>query len=283
MAFDPQFATNGRFYVYYTDVVGDIAVARYTASGDVATAGSRTSVINIPHPTHSNHNGGLAMFGPDGMLYLGTGDGGSGGDPPNNAQNIDVLLGKLLRIDVTNLPYTIPAGNPYAGATAGRDEIWALGLRNPWRYAFDPPAGTLYIADVGQGSWEEVNAVAAATAGLNYGWRIMEGNHCYNATLCNGGGLTIPVHEYSHASGNCSITGGFVYRGAAIPELVGHYLYADYCVGVLRSFRLSGNQAVDHRTWSIGNVGNVKSFGVDSTGEIYILSANGGVYRVVRQ
>lgn len=285
VAFDPAYATSGRFYVYYTDRNGDIAVARYTATptADVANAGSRTTVITIPHPVQSNHNGGLAMFGPDGMLYLGTGDGGSSGDPPNNAQNIDVLLGKLLRLDVTNLPYTIPAGNPYAGATPGRDEIWARGLRNPWRYAFDPPAGTLYIADVGQGEWEEINAVASTTAGLNYGWRIMEGNHCYNAAMCNGAGLTVPVLEYSHAGVNCSVTGGFVYRGAAIPELTGHYLYADFCAGILRSFRLASGQAVDQRTWSTDNVGMIKSFGLDAAGEIYILSTGGRVYRVVKQ
>lgn len=285
VAFDPAYATSGRFYVYYTDRNGDITVAQYTAApaADVANAGSRTTVITIPHPIQENHNGGLAMFGPDGMLYLGTGDGGSSGDPPNNAQNIDVLLGKLLRLDVTTLPYTIPAGNPYAGATPGRDEIWARGLRNPWRYAFDPPAGTLYIADVGQNEWEEVNAVASTSAGLNYGWRIMEGNHCYNAATCSGGGLTVPVLEYGHAGVNCSVTGGFVYRGTAIPELVGHYLYADFCAGVLRSFRLASGQAVDQRAWSIGDVGMIKSFGLDAAGEIYILSTGGRVYRVVKQ
>ncbi len=282
VAFDPQFATNGRFYVYHNDVNGDIAVARYTATGDVANAASRTTVITIPHPVQGNHNGGLAMFGPDGMLYLGTGDGGGGGDVPNNAQNINSLLGKLLRLDVRTLPYAIPAGNPFVGA-AGADEIWALGLRNPWRYAFDPPAGTLYIADVGQNLWEEVNAVTATNAGVNYGWRIMEGNHCFNATTCNGAGLTVPVLEYSHAAGNCSVTGGFVYRGTSIPELVGHYLYADFCVGVLRSFRLSAGQVLDQRTWSIGSVGNIKSFGLDAAGEIYILSTGGRVYRVVKQ
>ena len=285
VAFDPAYATNGRFYVYYNDLSGDIAVARYTATptSDVANAGSRTTVISIPHPVQGNHNGGLALFGPDGMLYLGTGDGGSAGDPPNNAQNIDVLLGKLLRIDVTNLPYTIPAGNPYAGATAGRDEIWARGLRNPWRYAFDPPGGTLYIADVGQGAWEEVNALLSTTAGVNYGWRIMEGNNCYPpGSMCNGVGLTTPVLEYSHANNNCSVTGGFVYRGTAIPELAGHYLYADFCVGILRSFRLSGGQALEQRTW-FGGVGMIKSFGLDAAGEIYILSNNGSVYRIVKQ
>ena len=182
------------------------------------------------------------MFGPDGMLYLGIGDGGGGGDPQNNGQNINTLLGKLLRIDVTNLPYTSPASNPFAGATSGRDEIWAYGLRNPWRYSFDAAANQLYIADVGQGAWEEVNAVATSAAGVNYGWRIMEGAHCYNAQTCNTTGLTQPVLEYDHSQG-CSITGGFVYRGAAIPELAGHYLYSDYCSGFLRSFRLSGSEA----------------------------------------
>jgi glucose/arabinose dehydrogenase len=281
MAFDPAYATNGRFYVYYTDLNGDIAVARYTATptADVANAGSRTTVISIPHPLQGNHNGGLALFGPDGMLYLATGDGGGGGEP---AQDINSLLGKMLRIDVSNLPYSIPAGNPYAGATTGADEIWARGLRNPWRYAFDPPGGTLYIADVGQNLWEEVNAVALTTPALNYGWRIMEGNHCYFTDPCNGVGLTTPVLEYAHAAGNCSVTGGFVYRGTAIPELTGHYLYADFCAGVLRSFRFSGGQVLDQRTWSVGSVGNIKSFGLDAAGEIYILTSS-RVYRIVKQ
>jgi glucose/arabinose dehydrogenase len=216
------------------------------------------------------------------MLYLGTGDGGGGGDPPNNGQNINTLLGKLLRIDVTTLPYTSPSTNPFAGATAGRDEIWAYGLRNPWRYAFDDEAGTLYIADVGQGSWEEVNTVSASAPGVNYGWRIMEGAHCYNATTCNMTGLTQPVHEYDH-SPECSITGGFVYRGSAIPALRGHYFYSDYCAGWLKSFRVTGSTATDHRDWEVGDIGNVLSFGVDAAGELYVLSANGRVYRVVEE
>ncbi|MGQ0712142.1 MAG: PQQ-dependent sugar dehydrogenase [Gemmatimonadaceae bacterium] len=286
VAFDPAYATNGRFYVYYTNTSGNISVARYTAppAGDVADANSRSEVITIPHPTYANHNGGLAMFGPDGMLYLGTGDGGSGGDPDNNGQNINSLLGKLLRLDVTSLPYTNPPDNPFAGATPGRDEIWAYGLRNPWRYAFDPPSEMLYIADVGQESWEEVNAVADADGGVNYGWRIMEGTHCYNAASCNGAGLTVPVYEYSHASG-CSITGGFVYRGAAIPELAGHYLFSDFCSGFLRSFRLSANTATEHRDWGIGFIGNTMSFGLDGAGELYMLfgGPNGRVFRVVKQ
>lgn len=284
LAFDPAYATNGRFYVYYVDTNGDIAVARYTvsANADVANPASRTPVLTISHPTQGNHNGGLAMFGPDGMLYLGTGDGGGGGDPQNNGQNVNTLLGKLLRIDVTNLPYTSPATNPFAGATAGRDEIWAYGLRNPWRYAFDPAGNQLYIADVGQGTWEEVNAVATAAAGVNYGWRIMEGAHCYNPATCNTAGLTQPVLEYDHNQG-CSITGGFVYRGIAIPELTGHYFYSDFCVGFLRSFRLSGGEAVDQTNWTVGDVGDILSFGRDAADEIYMLSASGRVYRIVKQ
>jgi glucose/arabinose dehydrogenase len=284
VAFDPAYATNGRFYVYYTDDRGDIAIARYTAAptADVANADSHTEVLTIAHPGQSNHNGGLAMFGPDGMLYLGTGDGGGGGDPQNNGQNTSSLLGKLLRIDVSSLPYTSPSTNPFAGATAGRDEIWAYGLRNPWRYAFDDEAGTLYIADVGQGSWEEVNTVSASLAGVNYGWRIMEGAHCYNASTCNMAGLTQPVHEYGHGD-ECSITGGFVYRGAAIPGIRGHYFYSDYCAGWLKSLRVNGASATDHRDWEVGDIGNVLSFGADAAGELYILSANGRAYRVVEE
>ncbi|MDQ4080709.1 MAG: PQQ-dependent sugar dehydrogenase [Gemmatimonadota bacterium] len=282
VAFDPAYATNGRFYVYYTDVRGDIAIGRYTATptADVANADSHTEVLTIPHPGQSNHNGGLAMFGPDGMLYLGTGDGGGGGDPQNNGQNINTLLGKLLRIDVTALPYTSPSTNPFAGTTVGRDEIWAYGLRNPWRYAFDEETGTLYIADVGQGSWEEVNTVSASLAGVNYGWRIMEGAHCYQASTCNMTRLTQPVHEYGHGD-ECSITGGFVYRGSAIPGVRGHYFYSDFCAGWLKSLRVTGATATDHRDWDVGDIGNVLSFGVDAAGELYILSANGRVYRVV--
>jgi glucose/arabinose dehydrogenase len=285
VAFDPAYATNGHFYVYYTDRTGNIAVDRFTAAppgADVANVSSRIQVLTIPHPVFGNHNGGLAMFGSDGMLYLATGDGGGGGDPDNNGQNINSLLGKMLRIDVSTVPYSIPPTNPFAGGTPGRDEIWAYGLRNPWRYAFDAATGMLYIADVGQGSWEEINAMPAATGGLNYGWRIMEGAHCYNAASCNAVGLTLPVHEYGHGEG-CSVTGGFVYRGTAIPELSGHYLYSDYCSGWLRSFRLSGTTATDHRQWSIGSIGNVLSFGQDASGELYMLSSNGRVYRVVKE
>ena len=287
LVFDPAYATNGRFYVYYTGALGDIFVDRFTVSSnpDVANTTS-VRVITIQHRSNSNHNGGLLLFGPDGMLYIGTGDGGGAGDEPNNAQNIQVLLGKILRLNVATLPYTIPAGNPFAGQ-AGADEIWAYGLRNPWRFAFDvPPDGTppqLYIADVGQDFWEEVNVANASAAGRNYGWRTMEGAHCYNPSSdCNQAGLTLPILEYYHSDG-CSITGGFVYRGAAIPEMRGHYFYSDYCDGWLRSFRLSGGAAVEQQDWPIGNIGSVLSFGVDAAGELYMLSSNGRVYRLAKQ
>jgi glucose/arabinose dehydrogenase len=287
LAFDPAYATNGRFYVYYTGALGDIFVDRFTVSGnpDVANTAS-DPVLTIQHRENSNHNGGLLLFGPDGMLYAGTGDGGGAGDVPNNAQNIDVLLGKILRLNVATLPYTIPAGNPFSGQP-GADEIWAYGLRNPWRFAFDAPSdGTppqLYIADVGQSAREEVDVADASAAGRNYGWHTMEGTQCYNPSSgCNQAGLTLPVLDYDHSQG-CSITGGFVYRGAAIPEIRGVYFYSDYCSGFLRSFRLSGGAAVDQRDWAFTNIGNVTSFGVDAAGELYVLSANGRVYRVVKQ
>jgi glucose/arabinose dehydrogenase len=287
LAFDPVYATNGRFYVYYTGAQGDIFVDRFTVSGnpDVANTAS-DPVLTIQHRENSNHNGGLLLFGPDGMLYAGTGDGGGAGDVPNNAQNIDVLLGKILRLNVATLPYTIPAGNPFSGQP-GADEIWAYGLRNPWRFAFDvPPDGTppqLYIADVGQNAREEVDVTDASAAGGNYGWHTMEGTQCYNPSSgCNQAGLTLPVLDYDHSQG-CSITGGFVYRGAAIPEIRGVYFYSDYCSGFLRSFRLSGGAAADQRDWAFTNIGNVTSFGVDAAGELYVLSASGRAYRVVKQ
>jgi glucose/arabinose dehydrogenase len=287
MVFDPAYATNGRFYVYYTGAQGDIFVDRFTVSSNPDVANTTSDrVITIQHRANSNHNGGLLLFGPDGLLYLGTGDGGGAGDVPNNAQNTEILLGKILRLNVATLPYTIPAGNPFANQ-AGADEIWAYGLRNPWRFAFDTPTDgaspKLYIADVGQGAREEVNVVDASAAGRNYGWRLMEGTGCFNPSSgCNQSGLTLPVVEYDHSQG-CSITGGFVYRGAAIPELEGHYFYSDYCSGWLRSFRWSGTAATDLRDWSIGSIGNVTSFGVDSVGELYLLSTNGRVYRLVKQ
>jgi glucose/arabinose dehydrogenase len=244
-----------------------------------------TPVITIPHPGASNHNGGLVTFGPDGMLYLGTGDGGGAGDPSGNAQNVNVLLGKLLRLDVRTLPYTIPPTNPFFGRTTGRQEIWAYGLRNPWRFAFDRGASpvTLYIADVGQGAWEEIDVMPSSAAGVNYGWNVQEGSHCYppSSTSCGlPGVLQTPAAEYDHSAGRCSITGGFVYRGSAIPEIRGQYFYSDYCAGFLASLSGSASAGFTMRTWSAPNVGNVLSFGEDSAGELYVLGV-GTVYRIV--
>lgn len=283
VAFHPQYATNGFFYVYFTGLSGEIRVERFSVSGDrnQASAASAKLILAIPHP-RNNHNGGLAMFGPDGMLYLGTGDGGGGGDPDGNGQNPATLLGKILRIDVSGGdPYAIPAGNPFAGRTDARAEIWALGLRNPWRFAFDPGALTLYVADVGQDQREEVNVVSAARGGVNYGWNVLEGTSCYAASTCTREGFELPVLEYGHDSGQCSITGGFVYRGSLMPELAGTYFYADYCAGWIRSFTYNGT-ATDKREWTIGSVGFITSFGEDSGRELYLTSSAGRVYKLVK-
>ncbi len=282
VAFHPSYATNGYFYVDYTDNNGDTRIERYTVGPDpdIADVASAKLILFITQP-YANHNGGLVMFGPDGMLYIGMGDGGSGGDPQNRAQNRDSLLGKLLRIDVDGGdPYVNPPNNPYAGTANGRGEIWAIGLRNPWRFAFDRPAGLLYIADVGQNLWEEVDVAPAGQGGLNYGWRIMEGLHCFNPSSCSGTGLVQPVVEYGHANG-CSITGGFVYRGTRAPSLVGQYFYSDYCSGWMRSFAYANGAVTGQTTWSLNvSLGNVLSFGEDSAGELYVLSGGGSVYRI---
>lgn len=288
MAFDPQYRQNGRFYLYYTDTNGDIAIDRMTVSGDANTADAASAVrlLTIPHPGANNHNGGQLAFGPDGMLYVGTGDGGGAGDPSGNGQNLDTLLGKILRLDVGGTGYAIPAGNPYAGQAGRRGEIWASGVRNPWRFSFDRTERLLYIADVGQGEREEVDIAPATQAGNNYGWRTMEGSACYNAASCDKTGLFIPQFEYQHGANGingCSITGGYVYRGAALPELAGQYLYSDYCKGYLKSFAFRNGTAGAVTTWDVGDVGNVLSFGEDAAGELYMLSANGRVYRIAKR
>ena len=282
VAFHPQYRTNGVFFVYFTGPSGEIRVERFTVSSnpDVANAGSAKVILTIPHP-RSNHNGGLALFGPDGMLFLGTGDGG-GGDPDLNGQNQTTLLGKILRIDVTHGdPYSIPPENPFFGRTDARPEIWALGLRNPWRFAFDSTDDNLYIADVGQDAIEEVNVVPLSRARVNYGWNVLEGSTCYNSSSCSRQGFQLPVLEYTHSNGQCSITGGFVYRGSALPEIAGAYFYADYCAGWVKSFRYTGS-VTDSRQWDVGSVGSITSFGEDASHELYLTSSNGRVYKFVR-
>jgi len=286
LAFHPAYASNGNFYVNYTDASGNTRIVRYTVSGDpnVADPASAQTVLGVDQP-YANHNGGQVAFGPDGMLYVGMGDGGSAGDPLEHGQNRATLLGAMLRLDVdAGSPYSIPADNPFVGVPGTAPEIWAFGLRNPWRFSFDRARGDLYIADVGQNAIEEISfQPAASTGGENYGWRVMEGSSCYSpSTGCDQTGLDLPVYEYDHDEG-CSVTGGFVYRGAANPTLSGRYFFADFCDGWIRSFRMDGGRAVDvvDHTEAFGQVPSVTSFGEDGHGELYVLSGTGIVYRVV--
>jgi len=283
MAFHPDYVTNGYVFVSYTDTLGTSKVVRYHATDpETVDAGSALEILSVDQP-YTNHNGGLVAFGPDGMLYVGLGDGGSGGDPLGNGQNKGTLLGTILRLDVDGAtPYAIPADNPFVGEAGSRGEIWAYGLRNPWRFSFDRGTGDLYIGDVGQGEREEVDVQpAASTGGENYGWNVMEGTSCYNAASCQMQGLTLPVAEYTHAEG-CSITGGSVYRGTAVPVLQDKYLYADYCAGWVRSLTYAGGQVVESQDWpDLSPGGSVTSFGEDGNGELYIMTLDGKLFRVV--
>jgi glucose/arabinose dehydrogenase len=283
LAFDPDYATSGRFIVHFTDLAGNTTLARFqvSANPDVADPTSELVILTADQP-FSNHNGGQVAFGPDGFLYLGLGDGGGSGDPDNRGQDLSDMLGSILRIDVRSTgPYTVPADNPFVQSTA--PEVWSYGLRNPWRFSFDRSTGDLYVADVGEGLWEEINVSTAADGsgkGVNYGWNIMEGSHCFRESGCDQTGLTLPVFEYSHDEG-CSITGGYVYRGTAIPALQGHYFYADYCQGWVRSLRYAG-AVTDQTEWpSLTPGGPVLSFGEDAAGELYVLDQEGRVSKVV--
>ncbi|HEY2031447.1 MAG TPA: PQQ-dependent sugar dehydrogenase [Myxococcales bacterium] len=284
VAFHPAYATNHLFYVYFTSQPsGDIRIERFnvTANPEVADPASSQLVLATLHSEFSNHNGGLLSFGPDGFLYAGLGDGGSGGDPHGNGQNPNALLASLLRLDVDHgLPYAIPPGNPFANGN-GRPEVWAKGLRNPWRYAFDPPTATLYVADVGQDLHEEVDVVAAGSAGVNYGWNLTEGFSCYNASTCDRTGLQAPVLDYPHDGRACSITGGYVYRGVQIPALTGHYFYSDFCAGFVRSFRFDGAAAAEQHDWGL-TAASATSFAVDRAGELYLIAGN-SILKLVEQ
>jgi len=282
-AFDPNFATNGFVYVHFIEKIagttGDIVVERFEVSASDPSrldAASAVPVIRIPHHDASNHYGGRVAFGPDGMLYLSTGDGGGGNNQFGHAQDAASFLGKMLRLDVGSLPYAIPPDNPSWGA-AQPSENWAIGLRNPFRYAFD--GSQLYIADVGQGAREEVDVVSAAASGLNYGWSIMEGTQCFDGP-CPTPGLTGPVYDYDHGQG-CAIIGGYVYRGAAMPELQGTYLFSDLCTGFLRGLTMQSGAATVVQA-PTANAGTPLSFGQDGAGEIYILNASNQVLKIVR-
>ena len=288
LAFDPQYAGNGRFFIDYTDTDGNTVVASYRVSSnpDIADPASAEVRLRVDQP-YPNHNGGHLLFGSDGFLYIGLGDGGAAGDPQEHGQDPRDLLGSMLRIDVSGASgYTSPGSNPHAENAAWAPEVWNIGLRNPWRFTFDRATGDLYIADVGQGDREEINvspASSGAGRGQNFGWPITEGSACYGASSCDRTGLVEPVLDYTHADG-CSVTGGIVYRGTAIPALAGTYFYGDYCSNWVRSFRFAGGQATDRRAWPGLSPGSgVLSFGEDAAGELYILSANGGVYRIVAQ
>jgi len=283
VAFHPQYRSNGLLFVNYTDNNRDTRIERYTVSADRNVADPRSAKLILAiDQRYSNHQGGLNLFGPDGMLYIGMGDGGSQGDPHGNGQNRNALLGKLLRINVDRGdPYLIPAANPYAKG-GGRGEIWAIGLRNPWRFAFDRVSGLLYIADVGQDRFEEVDVVPMSIAGVNYGWNIMEGPSCYRFPGCSQAGLQKPALSYSHENSTCSVIGGFVYRGQRIPEIQGQYFYSDYCNSWLRSFGFADGRVTDQHEWPVGRLGSIVSFGEDSLGELYICTSSGRVYRIIK-
>jgi glucose/arabinose dehydrogenase len=285
LAFHPEYEVNGRFFVDYTDENGDTVIAEYQRDSAVrANPDSERLLLRINQP-YSNHNGGQVAFGPDGLLYIGMGDGGSGGDPHNFGQRTDTLLGKILRIDVDGSaegrPYGIPADNPFADGQDGRAEIWALGLRNPWRFSFDRETGDLFIADVGQNYLEEIDATPSGEgAGANYGWRVMEASDCFETEGCDQSGLVLPVAEYSHDLG-CSVTGGYVYRGGEWPALEGVYLYADYCTGRIWSIR--ADDALRAEAAPVEELDTdllVSSFGEVEAGELYVTDHHGAVYRI---
>ncbi|HLB47798.1 MAG TPA: PQQ-dependent sugar dehydrogenase [Anaerolineales bacterium] len=268
LAFHPNYASNGQFFVNYTNRSGNTVVARFTVSSDPdrADPASAKILLTIDQP-FENHNGGDLVFGPDGLLYIGMGDGGSAGDPYGNGQNADVLLGKMLRLNVDD-----PNAKP---------EIWAIGLRNPWRFSFDRATGDLFIGDVGQGDWEEIDYVPAPlpATGPNFGWNILEGTHRYS-TFGDVAGLTGPVAEYSQNEGGCSVTGGYVYRGSALPSLDGVYFFGDYCSGFIWTLVPNGQDAWDSALFVQSGL-NISSFGEDASGELYVVDHGGAVYKLM--
>ncbi len=288
LAFHPSYATNGKFYIDFTRANGDTAINEYRVSSgnpDVSDQSTGRRILTIAQP-YSNHNGGMLAFGSDKYLYIGMGDGGSGGDPGNRAQNLDSLLGKILRIDVNGVSggrnYRIPSSNPYVGK-AGRDEVWARGLRNPWRFSFDRNAGTLWIGDVGQGRYEEIDRSTKTRGfgrGANFGWRVMEGKHCYAPSSgCPRTAKTLPIAEYTHAAGACAVTGGYAYHGTASPKLLTRYVFGDFCNGRIYTLPTSAG-ATPTIKLLIDTALHISSFGEDEAGEIYVVDLGGKVYRL---
>jgi len=287
-AFPPGYPSVGHFYVYYTNLEGDNLVVRFSlllGSETQADPASERVILYFDHPEQRNHNGGQIAFGPDSYLYIGTGDGGGANDPLGNGQNPNTYLGKILRIDVESgtTPYAIPEDNPFVAIENYRDEIWGLGLRNPWRFSFDRDTADLYIADVGQNKYEEINMQPAGSpGGENYGWNTMEGLHCFRALTCDQSRLTAPIAEYSHNGGYCSVTGGHVYRGKTYPSLQGIYFFSDFC-----SRQIWGLQQFEG-VWVLetllGSEHVIASFGEDNAGELFLADYNTGViYQITAQ
>lgn len=283
MAFHPDYASNGQVYVYYTDLELDSRLSLFTSSGLAANTANRSSeeILFEVDQEGIRHRAGMLEFGPDGYLWIAMGDGGLGDD---SAQNVQTMQGNIHRIDVDNGdPYAIPPDNPYADGVEGRPEIWAHGLRNPWRFDIDDETRTIYIADVGQETWEEINVASIDTPGLDFGWPNFEATECFlPSDGCDMTGWEAPLITYDHGQG-CSITGGYVYRGSQIPELVGHYFYGDWCTGIVRSFKLVDGEATEQRDWTsdLEGAGQVASFGLDGNGELLVVDSNGTLYRIV--
>jgi glucose/arabinose dehydrogenase len=279
IVFHPEFADTGRLFTYYVDRNGDVQLAEFSGGPDAASPASEEAVLFIERP-HDRHYGGMLEFGPDGYLYVAVGDAATGGD---HGQDTTTLNGTILRLDVdTETPYAIPAANPFV-AGGGAPEIWAFGLRNPWRFDIDPVDRLMYIGDVGQTRYEEIDVVSLDATGANFGWADMEGAHCFGDPGCDPADYTSPVVEYDHTGGSCSVTGGVVYRGSAIPELTGTYFYGDWCSGWTRSFILRDGVAADQTDWTdqLGKYGQPNSFGTDPDGEILIATWDGQIYRIV--
>lgn len=280
LAFHPDYASNGLFFINYTNTSGNTVIAKYTVNSgnpNIANASTGSIILTIAQP-FANHNGGTLKFGPDGFLYIGMGDGGDGGDPGNRAQNTTDFLGKMLRIDVNSgTPYGIPADNPYFGIT-GADEIWALGLRNPWKFSFDKVKNNLWIADVGQNNIEEINVAGSTEAGINYGWRCYEGNSAYNTTGCpSASSFKFPLIDINHSTDVCSVTGGYAYNGSIYPNFKGLYFFTDYCNPKIGMLTTTGT--ITYSSVFSGN--NFSTFGEDSSGELYIAAINNGtIYKI---
>lgn len=283
LAFHPDYASNGRFFVYYTDTELDSRLSEFSSSGLDANTASRSSeqILFEVNQDGIRHRAGMLQFGPDGYLWVAMGDGGLGDD---SAQNLQMMQGNIHRLDVdSGDPYAVPADNPFADGTEGRPEIWAYGLRNPWRFAIDAPTRTIYIGDVGQATWEEINVASIDTPGLDFGWPNFEGTQCYTPSDgCGMEGWEEPVIQYDHGDG-CSVTGGYVYRGSAIPELFGHYFYGDWCNGMVRSFKFVDGAATEEQDWTadLEGAGQIASFGLDGDGELLVVNSNGVVSRIV--